>query len=87
MKQIDSSTFVQTSEDLKLRMFDSWDGLECSQTISTGNNFATNCDIKDFNLITGHWGFSNEGGVKLWDLRKLESTVFEFQTEFSVVAT
>lgn len=41
----DNNTFVQTSEDLRMRFFDIREGLEVSKATLVGGNFAANMDI------------------------------------------
>lgn len=72
LKWVDDNIAVQTSEDLRLRIWDIREKrISKSAVISVGDNFATCVDVyKDF-VITGHRGFSGNGcDVKLWDLRK-----------------
>jgi WD40 repeat protein len=73
----DDNTAVQTSEDLRLRI---WDIREKqiwkSAVLHVGDNFATCCDVNDDLVVTGHRGCSGDGGeVKVWDLRKKEMVV------------
>ena len=65
-------SIVQTSEDLRLRIWDvREDGLSPTAVVSVGDNFATCCDVKDNYIVTGHRGFDTEGcEAKLWDFRK-----------------
>jgi len=74
LKFISENTFVQTSEDLKIRVWDIRDGKpQVQNSIASGGNFATCCDVKDNYLVTGHRGFDNQGcHIKLWDLRHLK---------------
>ena len=59
----DNNTFVQCSEDLRMRFFDIREGLEIGKEISIGSNFATTFDIDDTGnyITTGHRGFNNSG--------------------------
>ena len=73
----DENTAIQTSEDLRLRV---WDIREkCifkSAVLPVGDNFATCCDVCDEIVVTGHRGCSGDGcEVKIWDLRKKEILV------------
>lgn len=70
----DENTAVQTSEDLRLRV---WDIREKqiwkSAVFKVGENFATCCDCSQELVATGHKGCNEDGcEVKLWDLRKNE---------------
>lgn len=71
-----SDSFIECSEDLTLRLWDvRQKPFKPAIEIKVGTNFATNCDINDHNLVTGHRGFNNEGAeVKLWDLRHFKSS-------------
>ena len=75
VKWIDCQTVVQTSEDLKIRVWDiRMSSLKEAAVFNSGDNFATCCDAKDYVVITGHRGFDGDGtGVKMWDLRKSSS--------------
>ena len=64
----DNNTFVQCSEDLRMRFFDIREGLEIGNETTVGTNFATSCDIDDSGnyITTGHRGFNDSGwSVKL----------------------
>ena len=71
--------FVETSEDLYLRVFDTRERpFKPAVELKVDTNFATTCDIwsqgnEDQYLVTGHRGFNDSGAeVKLWDLRKVQ---------------
>lgn len=68
----DEPLVVQTSEDLRLRIWDLRERkIMKSSVISVGDNFATCCDVKGDYIITGHRGFDSQGcEAKLWDRRK-----------------
>ncbi|CAI2372135.1 unnamed protein product [Moneuplotes crassus] len=89
----DNNTFIQCSEDLRLRFFDIREGLDVAQETVVGTNFAGSCDIDESGkyIVTGHKGFNNSGCyVKLWDVRSFSDTtvepVMEFEHSFSVVS-
>lgn len=70
--------FVETSEDLYLRVFDTRvKPFKPTVEFKVDTNFATTCDVwsegsEDKYLVTGHRGFNGAGAeVKLWDLRKV----------------
>lgn len=77
IKWLDEYTAVQTSEDLRLRVWDiRGKSLKNSEGFLIGDNFATCCDCKDFFVVTGHRGFSGNGcEVKMWDIR-MNSIIF-----------
>ena len=77
LKWKDENTAIQTSEDLRLRV---WDIREKqiwkSAVFKVGDNFATCCDSSGDLVATGHKGCNEDGcEVKLWDLRKNEMIV------------
>ena len=70
--------FVETSEDLYMRVFDiRRKPFKPVIEFKVDTNFATTCDLwsdgnEDRFLVTGHRGFNGAGAeVKLWDLRKI----------------
>ena len=75
-----SDSFIECSEDLTLRQWDiNSKPFKPSIELKVGSNFATNCDILEHLLVTGHRGFNNEGAeVKLWDLRNLDKPVWTY---------
>ena len=87
------NTFVQCSEDRRMRLYDIREDLAVQQEIIVGDNFAGTCDVDESStyIVTGHSGFNNSGCfVKLWDIRKMSDSTVEpvFQNEhsFSVVS-
>lgn len=68
---------IQCSEDLRLRIWDIREApMKLSCITSVGDNFCTNCDIKDNLIATGHRGFDSQGcETKLWDKRNLSKLV------------
>ena len=89
----DNNTFIQCSEDLRLRFYDIREGLDVVKETMVGTNFAGSCDIDESGkyIVTGHKGFNNSGWyVKLWDVRSFSDTsvepVVEFEHSFSVVS-
>ncbi|CAI2367410.1 unnamed protein product [Moneuplotes crassus] len=91
-----TDTFLQASEDLHLRIFDTRDNSSetFDQPLKTniGDSFAQTLDITQdgYYCVTGH---SPNYAVKLWDLRMMEASadilpVFtDEDSEFGVVAT
>ena len=89
----DNNTFVQCSEDLRLRFYDIREGLNMVKETVVGTNFAGTWDIDESGkyIVTGHKGFNNSGWyVKLWDVRtfseKTVEPVFEYEHSYSVVS-
>ncbi|OMJ95526.1 hypothetical protein SteCoe_1128 [Stentor coeruleus] len=76
-----NNEIIQTSEDLRLRIWDSRDfKLAISSICNVGDNFANCCDVKDYYIATGHRGFGGNGcDVKLWDMRKLQTSIAEMK--------
>jgi WD40 repeat protein len=70
----DENTAIQTSEDLRLRVWDIREkSIFKSAVIGVGDNFATCCDVRDEVVVTGHRGCNGDGcEIKFWDLRKKE---------------
>jgi WD40 repeat protein len=86
--------FLQTSEDLRLRIFDCREQLSLTSQLKIGDNFATTMDIDNSGnyLVTGHRGFNgNACHVKLWDLRKITEDLIEpvnsFTHDSAVIST
>ena len=76
-----NNTFVQTSEDLHMRIFDIREKPFKPQIqVKVDTNFATTCDLFEQRLMaTGHRGFNGSGAeVKHWDLAKLTEPIFVF---------
>lgn len=74
----DPNMFVETSEDLYIRAFDTRKKpFKPVVEFKVDTNFATTSDVwsegnQDKYLVTGHRGFEGAGcAVKLWDLRKV----------------
>ena len=89
----DNNTFIQCSEDLRLRFYDIREGLDVAKETIVGTNFAGCWDIDESGnyIVTGHKGFNNSGCyVKLWDVRSFSDDtvepVIEFEHSFSVVS-
>ena len=89
----DNNTFIQCSEDLRLRFYDIRENLDIAKETIVGTNFAGTCDVDESGnyIVTGHRGFNNSGCyVKLWDIRTLSDKqaepVFEVEHSFSVVS-
>jgi WD40 repeat protein len=59
----DNNTFMQSSEDLRLRIFDIRDNLDVAKETIVGTNFAGSIDIDESGkyIVTGHKGFNNSG--------------------------
>jgi WD40 repeat protein len=59
----DNNTFMQSSEDLRLRIFDIRDNLDVAKETVVGTNFAGSIDIDESGkyIVTGHKGFNNSG--------------------------
>eukprot|EP00656_Telonema_subtile_P030924 TRINITY_DN3389_c0_g2_i15.p1 TRINITY_DN3389_c0_g2~~TRINITY_DN3389_c0_g2_i15.p1 ORF type:complete len:164 (+),score=7.59 TRINITY_DN3389_c0_g2_i15:586-1077(+) len=93
MSWLQSSTqFLQTSEDLHLRLWDSR-SMQVVQDIKTDHHFALCCDTSpDGNyFVVGNNGFSSSGQhdgceTQVWDLRK-SSLVCEFRNHSQSVNT
>lgn len=73
------NAIVQTSEDLRLRVWDvRKDVISVQIAVGVGDNFANCCDFEGNFVVTGHRGFDGNGcQVKLWDLRNIAYPVFE----------
>lgn len=59
MKFYNTNTFIQTSEDLNMRIFDircNGNYFNVSQYTKTGDNFVNTLDIQNNDIITGHCG-------------------------------
>jgi len=81
------NTIIQTSEDLRLRIWDVRNGqINVDVATSVGDNFANCCDLEGFSIVTGHRGFDGIGcEVKLWDLRKVNFPVLELEGHVEAV--
>ncbi len=68
-----NDSFVQCSEDLTIRIWDTREFKPVIEIALGDNYFAANCDVDSTGtkLVTGHFASNGEGcGVLLWDLRK-----------------
>jgi hypothetical protein len=76
------NTFIQTSEDLSIRIFDiRAKPFKPQLEVKVGTNFATTCDLFSTGELfsTGHRGFNGSGSdVMLWSLKKLDEPLFTF---------
>lgn len=82
-----SNLIIQTSEDLRLRIWDVRNGqMNVDVVTNIGDNFANCCDLDGFSIVTGHRGFDGIGcEVKLWDLRKVNFPVLEMDGHVEAV--